>query len=282
MHQESVKMHLLSDDYDYRILFKPGFTLSENDQLVLRDELCALGSLSIRPLPDYQVFSTKESCLDDKLIVAAYTKTKNARQLVAFTSAVLLDIGQPENRDTIVHCGLTVVHPQHRGRNLVIHLFAHLFMDVVTRWDGPVWLSNLSARSDLLGLFHTFVQDVYPAPNQERPTSQHVEIANAIDTSHRNQMLISATALFDGDRFVFQGSNSDAQAEGFLHKARPVSSSSGSVVNVYYAYLIHSDRDEVLQVGFLDKASLMARASKVIEPSVVQLVCSAAVFFQIA
>ena len=128
----------------------PGLHLPLSQQAALRAELREIAQAALFPVPDYQCLSSSRNALDDKLIVVAYTGSKDddeaneqtdPRHAVAFASAVYLDV--PTIELAVIHTGLTVAVPSLQRTGILAQLYAQLFLNVMplhghgtvrTRW----------------------------------------------------------------------------------------------------------------------------------------------------
>lgn len=240
--------------YDFTLYYRPGLTLSKEDLRILSKEIHRLGSVCLDPLPLYQVFSLDPAAFDDKVIVTAHQTVGLERQLVGFTSAVILNLNIDGIEDPVIHGGLTVIDPLNRQNGLPVQLFARLFMDTVKRYRRRVWLTSISELPKTLVHFYTFVQNLYPSPDLEIPSKTHLMIAKNISDNHRSKMLISSSAIFEEDTFVFRGSNSADDARCFRKNLKdPGSLHLNKVANEFYQGLLRdSQGDEVLQVGYIE------------------------------
>jgi hypothetical protein len=241
--------------YQLELYQQPGLHLPKADAQKLRKELLVLGSICLKPLPDYQVFSSDPAALDDKIIVTAHVSIGDERRLVGFTSAVVLDLQLVEVEGPVLHGGLTVIEQSHRKNGLVVQLWARLFVDIVSRQQKRIWITNLSGLPSMLAVFNNFTQNTYPSPKHPVPTKIHQEIAQAVSFMHRSKMLIASSALFDSKNFVFRGSNDFEKGRCFRksNSVRQNGSPMSDTAHEYYADLVQEDEgDEVLQVGIIE------------------------------
>ena len=247
------------DDFIFNIHDRPGLTYSQAEKEKLVNELRTLGKICLHPLPSYQVFANSSTALDDKIIVTAHASRKNGPadtkgELLAFTSALIFNI--PGIEGDVLHTGLTVISPSARRQGLLVPLYMHLLLHIYSEKEPTerTWITSLAEVPNSLVHISTFMAEVYPSPSSVGPSDKHLLIARAIDRHHRDKMLISPTAIFDIDRFVFLGSNDTEQGRAFMKDVDdPHYWHRKKEDNDWYRRLFRKLKgDEVLQVGYID------------------------------
>ena len=148
--------------YLFQLYHRPGLSLGEDELATLKKELHTLGSTCLKPLPNYQVFSSSPDAFNDKIIVTAYTKNGSQKRLVGFTSAVLLEINIEHVKHPVLHGGLTLVAPSDRQSGLPVQMFRRLFGEVVERYDDRVWVTSVSEMPRMLVHFCNFRPECVP------------------------------------------------------------------------------------------------------------------------
>ncbi|CZR56178.1 uncharacterized protein PAC_06066 [Phialocephala subalpina] len=249
------------EDLIFTIHDRPGLTYPPAKTAELVDELRQFASLSLNPLPNYQIFSNAK----DKVVVTAHLKTPTGHgALQAFTSAVLIPIPSlPPDEREILHTGLTVIAPSLRRKGMLVQLFSRLILHVYSSRppNSKLWITSLAEVPNSLVHIANFFSDVFPSPSKTVSGETDLVIARAIDREHREKMLISPDATFDEERFVFRGSNGgegivfrkDVDDEQYWHRDR--------AMNDFYRGLLRGEGDEVLQVAWID-AERIARSLK--------------------
>lgn len=99
----------------------------------------------------------------------------------------------------------------------------------------------------------------------ERPSETHVAIGREIHTKHRDKMLISSTAIWEEDKFVYRGCNSgdagkcfrreDLDDPQYWHHDRASS-------KFYRDMLRNREGDAILQVGWISAETFALLLSK--------------------
>ncbi|KAK1990523.1 hypothetical protein LX36DRAFT_664123 [Colletotrichum falcatum] len=245
--------------YTIEVLARPGLAMSRGEATTLQDSLCRLGALCLNPLPNYQVFDrASPAALDDKVIAVA----RYENQVVGFVSAIWLPIAALDG--PLLHSGLTVIHPAHRGSGLSLDLFAHLSLHLVASHPEGFWMSTLAAVISSLVNVSKYTTQAFPSPGwlsshpAGRPSAHHLALAREISANHRDKMLVSPTAVFDEDAFVFRSSTDfgqgealrkDVDDESYWHRDREAS-------RFFRKLLRPGMGDEVLQISFLDPKHL--------------------------
>lgn len=245
-------------DIEIEVLDRPGLSLGQDERAELQSELRRFGSLCFDPLPDYQVFETSGTALNDKIIVLA----RKGGEIVGFVSAVVLPIAGM--KDPVIHTGLTVIHPTHRKTTLKINLFRALCFQLVSLFPEGVWLSTASRTLTSLGQIATYTIDVFPSPAWDRkhqpsgrPSETHLHIAREISARHRGAMLFPPEAQFDDRGFVFRvpvyrfsgpGTVDGVSDPNYQHR--------DAALTDFYTALLQGPGDEVLQISYLDPVYL--------------------------
>ncbi|KLO13142.1 hypothetical protein SCHPADRAFT_904442 [Schizopora paradoxa] len=237
--------------YSCEVLERPGLEWPREKQLVLIHELRAPASQCFSSIPEYQCLSLTPKALDDKLIAVA--RRDDTGELIAFSSAIFLDIRVPQtSSDTVLHTGLTCIHPAERRSGLTISLFANLFGHLLSMFPDGIWLTSLAAIPSSLVSIYQIASDVFPSPDVPTPSPTHLAIAKSISDSHRNAMLVAPSAVFDAASFVFRVSKpTDSPMRKNVND--PALQHRNRRVNEFYRELLSGgDGDEVLQVAYLD------------------------------
>lgn len=254
------------EDIIFTIHDRPGRDYSPVKTAALIEELRKFANLSLNPLPEYQIFSNA----DDKVVVTAHVeKSGGGRgELLAFTSAVMITIPTlPEAEREVLHTGLTVVAPELRRKGMLVQLFVRLILHVYgTRpTNSRLWVTSLAEVPNSLVHIAMFFSDVFPSPSKPVPTETDLLIARAIDHEHRDKMLISPTAVFDEEKFVFKGSNRGKGVVFMKNVDDPQNWHRNKAANDFYRALLKDDGDEVLQVAWIDEQKI-AQSLKALGP----------------
>lgn len=244
------------DDLDFELHDREGGDWTDDQKSQLSQELRTFASTCLFPLPDYNCLSSNFStAFDDKIIAIARSST--TREIMGFTSAVFLKGFNDKSVPFVLHTGLTCVSENLRRQNLTIFLFYHIFYHLCYSYPEGFWLSNLAGITSSLGSISRYGTSVYPSPSLPTPSPMHRLIAKTIDLCHRDKMLVSSSAVFDSERFVFLGSN---QPGSCFYKDRDDVryADRQSTINEFYRKLLRKNGgDEVLQVAFVNSEQLV-------------------------
>jgi len=232
---------------------RPGLTLDDARLDILAREIREIAAACFPTIPDYQAMVGTRQALSDKLITVARDRWERP---MGFCSMVFLEV---PDVGTVLHLGLTCVHPDARGRRLTHQLVKKALTCHLLRQNpfGRVWISNCAAVLSSLGNVALNFEQVYPSPLKEsRPGPEHLKIARAIDSCFRDKMYIPAHAVLDEDRFVFSGSvrgtvfHKERNDLAFHHRKNGI--------NRFYANMMNFEQgDEVLQIGYFRMASVL-------------------------
>lgn len=237
-------------NFNYQVYFYPGKTLSDAKLAELVAELREVASSCFDDVPNYQALTGKREELARAVIVVARDKNMRAK---GFCSALLLPV---ENVGSVLHLGLTCVHPSARGKKLTHKLSQKLLLKFLLK-ESPLaetWITNCACVLSSLGNVAMYFEEIYPSPyGEEVPSLTHLNIAKAIDKYYREPIAINEDAKFNEETFVFEGSvdgttfQKDGEDKRYHHRNKEITS-------YYQGILDFSRGDEVLQIG---KVSLL-------------------------
>lgn len=229
----------------------PGKNLSETDRNKFVSELKTVAASCFDEVPVYQVLTGEKQELDRAIITVARDENGIMR---GFCSALILPLNEREN---IFHTGLTCVDPSARGKKLTHKLTSKALMSYLLRESlfKDTWISNCACVLSSIGNVAKHFENVYPSPFYKgKPTQKHIEIAQKISNSYRDQIAINEDSNFNVDKFVFEGSVLDTAFQKseydtrFFHRDEALTN--------FYKNLLQFDRgDEVLQIGTINLMS---------------------------
>ena len=232
---------------------RPGLTLDDHDLAALSREIREVAAACFHTIPSYQAMEGTRKALSDKLLTVA--KDGWGRPM-GFCSMVFLEVPQV---GTVLHLGLTCVHPDARGRRLTHQLVKKALTRYLFRQNpfGRVWISNCATVLSSLGNVALNFEQVFPSPLMDGPPSPlHLKIARAIDSRFRDRMYIPDHAVLDEQRFIFRGSVKDT----VFHKERNdlAFHHRKNGLNRFYANMMNFEQgDEVLQIGYFRMVSIL-------------------------
>jgi len=233
--------------------YRPGNSLDDSALEGLINSIQIIAADCFDVLPPYQVMKGTRQALSDKLISLA---RDDVGIPAGFCSMVFLPV---RGVGEVLHLGLTCVRPRFRGRHLTHLLVKKALTRYLFRHNpfGKIWISNCAAVMSSLGNVAMHFERVYPSPfHAGKPGAVHVAIARAIDDHFRDKMYVLPDAVFDPERFVFQGSVKNT----VFHKKKIETASHHrkQYLNRFYGRLMDFDQgDEVLQVGYFHLTSVI-------------------------
>ena len=231
-------------------LFYPGKHLSDERLAELTAELREVADSCFDEGPSYQVLTGARKEFDRAVITVARDKKG---KLLGFVSALVLPV---EEVGSVLHLGLTCVHPRARGLKLTHKLTTKMILTYLLK-ESPLsetWITNCACVLSSLGNVALYFEDLYPSPFVSTPTMTHLNIAREVDRRFRAPIAINESATFNINTFVFEGSvggtvfEKDDKDKRFHHRNKELTQ--------YYRDLLNFERgDEVLQIG---KVSLLS------------------------
>ena len=153
----------------------------------------------------------------------------------------------------VLHLGLVMVDPDERSKNLSWVLYGlTCFLIFFRRQFRPVWISNVTQVPAVVGMVSEMFSDIWPKPEADRRTLNHVLMARRIMAGHRHVFGVGPDAGFDEARFVitnaYTGGSDDLKKtwdDAPKHR--------DAVFNDFCAAeLDYSRGDDVLQLGRMD------------------------------
>ncbi len=255
-------------NYSCEIFERPGLEWSSEKKHAFIPELRSLAKQCLDPVPEYQCLSLSAAgALDDKLIAVA--RRDDTGEVVGFSSAVFLEVPKI---GTILHTGLTCVHPSERRSGLTVVLFGHLFGHLMYEFPEGIWLTTIAAIPSSLVSIYQLALNVFPSPKLSEPSPTHLNIAEAISSSHRPTMLISPEAVLDTSSFILKKCNPPGSPFR-KNVGDPSLQHRNEGINDFYRNLLKGgDGDVVLQVAFFDSSNaaeiFTARFSEISESKV--------------
>lgn len=230
--------------------------LARRDALVA--ELRDVSAACFEQVPSYQVVSGDPDALERAVLALA--RDADGR-LLGFTSALVFET---DHYGSVLHLGLTCVHPDARGLGLTHKLLSNL----VVRWVAThrpftgAWCTNVASVLSSLGNVALHFEDVYPSPYRPGPPSEgHRAVARMLSEHHRPRVHLDQEAPFDEERFVFVGANAGTHFAKSAHDAQYHHRDPD--LTRWYATLADLDRgDAVLQVSRVSLAGFVRYVSK--------------------
>lgn len=188
-------------DHVVRILERPGRWMPEQDLQALTRNLRQIAS---KTLDDgsltYGVFSGDRDRLRDTIITLVSLRDGTP---IAFNALAIMTVKfEPEPID-VLHLGLVMVDPDQRSGGLSWVLYGLTCFLLFTRNQfRPLWISNVTQVPAVIGMVSEMFSDIWPKPDADRRTLNHLLMARRIMDQHRHVFGVGADAKFDEERFV--------------------------------------------------------------------------------
>jgi hypothetical protein len=154
-------------------------------------------------------FAESANVFDDKVLVLAREEHHNGC-LVAFVSCILIEVAHV---GTVLHTGLTCIHPDKQRQGLQRLLHTRLWTLLCHEYPKGMWYTNsASSPCGLVGMFEV-TKNVFPSPKMTRPSDTQRVIAKDFSNIHRGKADIGDEIIFDEEDFVFH-----CETEGVWYK----------------------------------------------------------------
>lgn len=183
------------------IVERPGMELSREDQEALLEECrtvvrACLGGSDLA----YGIFGPDPSALDRCVVTVVRDASDRP---IAFNALPLLEVDLGGARIELVHLGLVMVDPSHRGGGLSWILYGlTCFLLFARRQFRPLWLSSVTQVPAVVGMVAETFDEVWPAQSGTRRSFAHVHLARQIMRDHRAAFGVSEDAGYDDARSV--------------------------------------------------------------------------------
>lgn len=197
-----------------RIVERPGLWMADDELRALVGDLRAIAraTLGDREL-DYGVLTGDPERLSRAVVTLLHDRSSG--RPVAFNALSILPVRLRGRDEEVLHLGLVMVDPGHRGRGMSWVLYGLTCMLLLFRNQlRPIWVSNVTQVPAIVGMVSESFADVFPRPEGEgRRSHDHLVLARQIMARHRRAFGVGPEAGFDYDRFVI----SDAYTGGSDH-----------------------------------------------------------------
>jgi hypothetical protein len=245
-----------ADDVAVRIVERPGLWMQDDEVKKMVAELrsVVVAVLDGRSL-GYGVFTGEKQALDRAVVTLVYDRASG--RPIAFNVLSLLRVTLRGREVDVIHLGLAMVHPSHRGRGLSAVLYGLTCTLLFFRSQmRPMWVTNVSQVPSVVGLVGETLSNVYPSPDPLKHRSfDHLVIAREIMKRHRRVFGVAAEAGFDERRFVI----TNAYTGGSNNLKKPFAEAQPHRMEVYNRMceeeLDYEVGDDFLQIGQIDRGA---------------------------
>lgn len=234
-----------------QIAERPGLWM-DNDALVkLSENLKVVASKTLpREGLTYGVFSADASRMSDSIITLV---TRADGTPIAFNALAIMHIEMEPRPIQVLHLGLVMVDPDERSKSLSWVLYGlTCFLIFLRRQLRPIWISNVTQVPAVVGMVSTLFSDVWPQPNAERRTLNHLLIARRIMDHHRHVFGVGPEAGFEEDRFVITNAYTGG-SDGLKKTFEDAQKHREDRFNSFCETELNYERgDDVIQLGQMD------------------------------
>lgn len=135
-------------------------------------------------------------------IVVTVLYDRDSGRPIAFNALSILACRLRGRDEEVLHLGLVMVAPEHRGRRLSWVLYGlTCVMLFLRRQLRPLWISNVTQVPAIVGMVAESFARVFPAARSRR-SHDHLVLAREILRKHRAAFGVGEEAGFDAERFV--------------------------------------------------------------------------------
>ncbi|HCP82566.1 MAG TPA: hypothetical protein DIT67_13715 [Octadecabacter sp.] len=260
-----------------RIMERPGRWMSETQLNALTADIRTIAAKTLdEGSLTYGVFAGDRDRMRDTIITLVTLKDGTP---IAFNALAVMTLEtQPEPVD-VLHLGLVMVDPDLRSGGLSWVLYGlTCFLLFVRNQFRPLWISNVTQVPAVVGMVSEMFSDIWPKPNAERRTLNHLLMARRIMGNHRHVFGVGPDAEFDETRFVIAnaytgGSDDLKKTWDEAPKHRDVAFNDFCEAELDYAR-----GDDVLQLGRMDLPAIRRYLTREVPKTAVIGVLSTAVF----
>ena len=234
-----------------RIMERPGRWMSEQDLQTLTKDLRHIASKTLdEGTLTYGVFSGDRERLRDTIVTVVSARDGTP---IAFNALAIMTVDVEPDPVDVLHLGLVMVDPDQRSGGLSWVLYGlTCFLLFVRNQFRPLWISNVTQVPAVIGMVSEMFSDIWPKPNSDRRTLNHLLMARRIMAQHRHVFGVGDDAGFDEDRFVitnaYTGGSDDLKKtwqEAPKHREDQFN-------EFCAAELDYTRGDDVLQLGRMD------------------------------
>lgn len=188
----------LGATYDLEVWRRPGAWASDGElrRMVADLRAVALAGQEGKEIPEYGVLVGDRGDLRDRVVTVAYDRATG--EPAGFSALCLLDVPIGSRVETVVHLGLTFVHPDHQRQGLPRLLYgAPAFLLLFETGLRGFWVSNVSQVPAVVGMASEVYADVYPHyAGRTRQSFTHLMLARQILRLHRAAFGVGPEAAF--------------------------------------------------------------------------------------
>ena len=183
-------------DHTVRIVERPGVWMNDADLAALTADLRTIADKTLgHGELNYGVFSGGRAHLCDTIVTLV---TLPDGTPIAFNALVIMTLETVPDPTPVLHLGLVMVDPDQQSSGLPWVLYGlTCFLLFVRNQFRPIWVSNITQVPSVVGMVSGMFSQVWPKPDADRRTLNHVLLARRIMAHHRAVFGVGADAKFD-------------------------------------------------------------------------------------
>jgi len=260
-----------------RILERPGRWMSDEQLSALSADLRIVAGKTLdQGSLTYGAFGANRDRMCDTIITLVSLRDGTP---IAFNALAVMTLDTQPEPVNVLHLGLVMVDPDQRSGGLSWVLYGlTCFLLFVRNQFRPLWISNVTQVPAVVGMVSEMFSDIWPKPDADRRTLNHVLMARRIMAEHRHVFGVGPDAGFDEDRFVI--TNAYTGGSDDLKKTWAAAPKHRDAVFNDFCEdrLDYARGDDVLQLGRMDLPAIKRYITRDVPRSAMFAVVSAAGF----
>jgi hypothetical protein len=186
---------------EVRIVERPGLWMAPAHLERLIADCARVVACSLPAPLDYGLFGS-DSAARERSVVTLVTD-RSTGEPIAFNALPLIPATLGGEEIEVVHLGLVMVDPGHRGGGLSWILYGlTCFLLFWRRQLRPLWISSVTQVPAVVGMVAETFDRVWPGPAGASPSFAHRHIARQIMRDHRSVFGVGPEAGYDENRSV--------------------------------------------------------------------------------
>ncbi|MCG3267407.1 hypothetical protein [Yoonia sp. I 8.24] len=238
-----------------RIIERPGVWMDEAQLAALSADLRTIAARTLEAGSlTYGVFSGDATRMK-QVVITLVTRADGTP--IAFNALAIMAVDMEPVASEVLHLGLVMVDPDERSKNLSWVLYGlTCFLIFFRRQFRPVWISNVTQVPAVVGMVSQMFSGVWPQPNGNRRTLNHLLLARQIMAQHRDVFGVGPEAGFNEEKFIITdaytgGSDDLKKTWDAAPKHRDAQYNDFCAATLDYAR-----GDDVIQLGQMDLAAM--------------------------
>jgi hypothetical protein len=250
-----------------RIVERPGLSLPPPALAALLADLRQIADAVLTEGElDYGVLSGAPDRLANSVVTVVYDA--RSKTPVAFNALALMDVDLGGQAIEILHLGLVMVDPNHRGKGLSDLLYGlTCVLLFLRRQCRTLYLSNVTQVPSVFGMVAETFDQVFPRPGLEaNPGFAHRSLARQILARHRHVFGVGSDAVFDENRSVIQNAYTGGSDDLKKTFSAAPKHRKGAYNDMCARELDYERGDDFLQIGQINMAAAARYISKLARP----------------